>query len=91
MKPFASRLLGGRFLTDKVPMIKRFSGGGTVIVDTNTIFASIIMNQVQEYVGLVTSKGRVQQLVGKFSRRTSTFTRYIRHEKMSRDTGECIY
>lgn len=26
-------------------MIKRFSGGGTVIVDRNTIFASIIVNQ----------------------------------------------
>ncbi|CAN0340573.1 unnamed protein product [Ascophyllum nodosum] len=29
---------------DKVPLIKRFSGGGTVIVDRNTIFASIIVN-----------------------------------------------
>lgn len=30
----------------KVPLIKRFSGGGTVIVDGSTIFASLIMNQV---------------------------------------------
>ncbi|CAM9162391.1 unnamed protein product [Ectocarpus sp. 12 AP-2014] len=31
---------------DKIPLIKRFSGGGTVIVDGSTIFASLIMNQV---------------------------------------------
>eukprot|EP00903_Cladosiphon_okamuranus_P015962 g14744.t1 len=30
---------------DKVPLIKRFSGGGTVIVDGGTIFASLVMNQ----------------------------------------------
>lgn len=29
-----------------MPLIKRFSGGGTVIVDGDTIFASIIVNQV---------------------------------------------
>lgn len=31
---------------EQIPLIKRFSGGGTVIVDHNTIFASIILNQV---------------------------------------------
>ncbi|CAM9991783.1 unnamed protein product [Pylaiella littoralis] len=30
---------------DKVPLIKRFSGGGTVIVDRSTMFASLIVNQ----------------------------------------------
>lgn len=30
---------------DKVPVIKRFSGGGTVVVDDNTLFASFIVNQ----------------------------------------------
>ncbi|CAM9770159.1 unnamed protein product [Choristocarpus tenellus] len=30
---------------DKVPLIKRFSGGGTVIVDQNTVFSTLIMNQ----------------------------------------------
>ncbi|CAM9579254.1 unnamed protein product, partial [Hapterophycus canaliculatus] len=30
---------------DEVPLIKRFSGGGTVIVDGSTIFASLIINQ----------------------------------------------
>jgi lipoate-protein ligase A len=28
-----------------VPLIKRFTGGGTVIVDSNTIFITMIMNQ----------------------------------------------
>jgi lipoate-protein ligase A len=28
-----------------VPLIKRFTGGGTVIVDKNTIFVTMIMNQ----------------------------------------------
>ena len=26
-----------------IPLIKRFSGGGTVVVDQNTVFATIIM------------------------------------------------
>ncbi|CAM9547234.1 unnamed protein product, partial [Heterosigma akashiwo] len=30
---------------DKIPMIKRFTGGGTVIVDEDTIFISLIMNK----------------------------------------------
>jgi lipoate-protein ligase A len=29
-----------------VPIIKRFSGGGTVIVDRNTVFTTLIMSQV---------------------------------------------
>lgn len=31
---------------DKVPMIKRFSGGGTVIVDNGTVFTSMMCNHV---------------------------------------------
>ncbi len=31
-------------LIDKVPIIRRFSGGGTVIVDENTIFSSLIFS-----------------------------------------------
>jgi lipoate---protein ligase len=30
---------------NKVPVIQRFSGGGTVVVDQNTLFASFIINQ----------------------------------------------
>lgn len=30
---------------NKVPIIKRFSGGGTVFVDTNTLFVSFIFNK----------------------------------------------
>ncbi|WOG95422.1 hypothetical protein DCAR_0414741 [Daucus carota subsp. sativus] len=32
-------------LRDKVPVIRRFSGGGTVIVDTGTIFVTFICNK----------------------------------------------
>ncbi|KAL3894949.1 MAG: hypothetical protein SGPRY_013660, partial [Prymnesium sp.] len=32
-----------RAAAEGVPLIKRFSGGGTVIVDTNTLFVSFIM------------------------------------------------
>ncbi|CAH9059949.1 unnamed protein product [Cuscuta epithymum] len=32
-------------LQDKVPVIKRFTGGGTVIVDHGTIFATFICNK----------------------------------------------
>lgn len=31
--------------TSKIPLIKRFSGGGTVIVDENTLFVTFIANQ----------------------------------------------
>ena len=31
-----------RILEDKIPVIKRFSGGGTVIVDENTLFVSFL-------------------------------------------------
>lgn len=30
-----------------VPLIKRFTGGGTVVVDADTVFTSLIMSQVQ--------------------------------------------
>lgn len=30
---------------EEIPVIKRFSGGGTVIVDENTLFVTLIMNQ----------------------------------------------
>lgn len=29
---------------DSIPVIRRFTGGGTVIVDEDTLFGSIIMN-----------------------------------------------
>ncbi|CAK9162933.1 unnamed protein product [Ilex paraguariensis] len=33
------------FSADQVPVIKRFTGGGTVIVDQGTVFASLIYNR----------------------------------------------
>jgi lipoate-protein ligase A len=30
---------------DRIPVIKRFSGGGTVIIDENTLFVTFIMNK----------------------------------------------
>lgn len=36
----------------RVPLIKRFTGGGTVIVDKNTVFVTMIMNQADlQHVG----------------------------------------
>ncbi|PSS33685.1 Lipoate-protein ligase A [Actinidia chinensis var. chinensis] len=35
----------GSVLQDKVPVIKRFTGGGTVIVDPGTIFVTLICNR----------------------------------------------
>lgn len=32
-------------LRDKVPVIRRFTGGGTVIVDSGTIFVTFICNK----------------------------------------------
>eukprot|EP01018_Ginkgo_biloba_P024781 Gb_39005 [translate_table: standard] len=32
-------------LRDRIPVIKRFSGGGTVIVDSGTVFVTLICNQ----------------------------------------------
>lgn len=32
-------------LQDKIPVIKRFTGGGTVIVDQGTVFVSLICNK----------------------------------------------
>lgn len=29
---------------DKIPIIRRYSGGGTVVVDKNTVFVTFIMN-----------------------------------------------
>lgn len=34
-----------RVRTDQIPVIKRFSGGGTVIVDENTLFISLIFDR----------------------------------------------
>lgn len=34
-----------RVKKDAIPVIKRFSGGGTVIVDANTLFVTFIMNK----------------------------------------------
>ena len=33
---------------DKVTMIRRFSGGGTVVVDSSTIFVSLIINVISQ-------------------------------------------
>ena len=35
----------GSVLQDEVPVIKRFTGGGTVIVDPGTIFVTLICNR----------------------------------------------
>lgn len=32
-------------LRDRIPVIRRFSGGGTVIVDSDTIFVTLICNK----------------------------------------------
>lgn len=32
---------------DAIPVLKRFSGGGTVIVDKNTVFTTFICNVVR--------------------------------------------
>jgi len=36
-------------LPTQLPIIKRFSGGGTVVVDPNTLFVSFVCNQVSPY------------------------------------------
>ena len=36
---------GARFLENPLPIIRRFSGGGTVVVDHNTIFVTLILNK----------------------------------------------
>ncbi|KAL1205402.1 hypothetical protein V5N11_011301 [Cardamine amara subsp. amara] len=35
----------GSVIKDQIPVIKRFTGGGTVIVDKNTVFVSLICNK----------------------------------------------
>ena len=35
-----------RMKKDPVPLIRRFSGGGTVVVDENTLFVTFIMNKI---------------------------------------------
>lgn len=32
-------------MEDRIPVIKRFTGGGTVIVDKSTLFVSLICNK----------------------------------------------
>lgn len=41
-------IAGDSFATcsDTIPVLKRFSGGGTVIVDKNTVFTTFICNVV---------------------------------------------
>ncbi|KAL6978800.1 hypothetical protein U1Q18_020467 [Sarracenia purpurea var. burkii] len=49
----ASELLElGPVLEDRVPVIRRFTGGGTVVVDPGTIFVTLICNKnaVPDYV-----------------------------------------
>ncbi|XP_052189025.1 uncharacterized protein LOC127799232 isoform X3 [Diospyros lotus] len=43
-KPFELLELGS-VLQDQIPVIRRFSGGGTVIVDSGTIFVTLICNR----------------------------------------------
>lgn len=43
-------LVSRKVIENNVPVIKRFSGGGTVVVDENTLFASFIINE--ESVGV---------------------------------------
>jgi len=35
----------GPVMEDRIPVIKRFTGGGTVIVDKSTLFVSLICNK----------------------------------------------
>lgn len=35
----------GPVVKDRIPVIKRFTGGGTVIVDKSTLFVSLICNK----------------------------------------------
>lgn len=35
----------GPVIKDRIPVIKRFTGGGTVIVDKSTLFVSLICNK----------------------------------------------
>lgn len=35
----------GSILRDQVPVIRRFTGGGTVVVDNGTIFVTLICNK----------------------------------------------
>ncbi len=39
-----------RVVQDKVPLVRRFSGGGTVIVDQDSLFVTFIMNTVRKEV-----------------------------------------
>ncbi|OIT19106.1 hypothetical protein A4A49_60278 [Nicotiana attenuata] len=74
----------GSLLQDKIPVVKRFIGGGTVIVDHRTIFISFICNKdvvptVQPYLRPIMSwsnqlYSKVFQGVGDFSlRENDTF------------------
>lgn len=69
----------GSVLQDKIPVVKRFSGGGTVIVDHQTVFITFICNtdalpSVQPYPRPIMSwsgqlYSKVFQGVGDFSLR----------------------
>lgn len=69
----------GSVLQDKIPVVKRFSGGGTVIVDHQTVFITFICNtdalpNVQPYPRPIMSwsgqlYNKVFQGVGDFSLR----------------------
>ncbi|CAH9120980.1 unnamed protein product [Cuscuta epithymum] len=70
-------------LQDKVPVIKRFTGGGTVIVDHGTIFATFICNKdavphvkpypqpIMSWSGLL--YGNVFQGIGEFALRENDY------------------
>ncbi|XP_070018406.1 uncharacterized protein [Nicotiana sylvestris] len=73
----------GSVLQDKIPVVKRFTGGGTVIVDHRTIFISFICNKdavptVQPYPRPIMSwssqlYSKVFQGVGDFSLRENDY------------------
>lgn len=73
----------GSVLQDKIPVVKRFSGGGTVIVDRQTVFITFICNtdalpSVQPYPRPIMSwsgqlYSKVFQGVGDFSLRENDY------------------
>ncbi|CAH9092630.1 unnamed protein product [Cuscuta europaea] len=89
-------------LQDKVPVIKRFTGGGTVIVDHGTIFATFICNKgavphVKPYPQPIMSwssllYGNVFQGIGEFALRENgkrAFGLHMQHEGLHIQTRLC--
>lgn len=53
-----------------VPVIRRFSGGGTVVVDGGTVFATLIMQARGTAAGMWSLLGGLAQLAGPHTGRT---------------------